>query len=58
MYILYMYICNIIHIYIYIYIYIYYIYVYIYTYIYISGTSHFGESHDPVLKRFWKESLP
>ena len=23
----------------------------------ISGTSYFGESHDPVLKRFWKESL-
>ena len=30
---------------------------YIYIYIYISGTSYFGESYDPVLKRFWKESL-
>ena len=23
----------------------------------ISETSYFGESHDPVLKQFWKESL-
>ena len=25
--------------------------------IHISGNSYFGKSHDPVLKRFWKESL-
>ena len=23
----------------------------------MSGTSYFGELHDPVLKRFWNESL-
>ena len=56
-----MYVCMYVCIYIYIlyvcmYVYIHvcmYVCIYIYIYIYISGTSYFGESHDP--ERFWKE---